>query len=192
MKINGWTIFLVVLVVVGIIWWAYASGPGSGSTAGASSLATDTLTSSNGGAVSGTVSFVPTSDGQSTSVTTHLNGLQHDAVYGVTIHNGACLGPRLFVLSSVTGDANGAGSSMTTVPAQPGSYWYVVVHASASPDAPVVACGQVNVSGTAPSYVAPNSSSQPGYRAPVQNQQPFQLPNGGGGPPKTPIPTPGR
>jgi hypothetical protein len=192
MKVNGWTILAVVLVAVGIIWWVYASGAGAGSPAGASPLASATLTPTGGSGVSGTVSFVPTSDGQSTSVTTSLSGLQRDTVYGVTVHNGACLGPRLFVLSSVVGNANGQGSSTTTVPAQPGTYWYVVVHASASPDAPVVACGQAQVSGTTPGYVAPNGSNQPGYRAPVQNQQPFQLPNGGGGPPRTPIPTPGR
>jgi hypothetical protein len=177
MRISGGTVFLAVLIGVGILWWVYISGPGWGSSAGASSLATDTLASSNGSGVAGTVNFVPTSDGQSTSVTIHLTGLRQGVVYGVTIHNGACLGPRLFILNDVTGDANGTGSSTTTVAAQPGGYWYVVVHASASPDALVVACGQVQVSATAT----------------AQHQQPFQMPNGGGGPPRTPIlPTPGR
>jgi hypothetical protein len=178
MRINGVTILLLVLIGVGVLWWLYVSGPGSGPYASASSFATDTLTSSNGSVVSGTVSFVATSDGQSTSVTVHLTGLRQGVVYGVTIHNGACLGPRLFILTSVTGDANGQGSSTTIVAAQPASFWFIVVHASASPDTLVVACGQVqvHVSGTTP----------------TPNQQPFQMPNGGGGPPRTPIPTPGR
>jgi hypothetical protein len=187
MKGNAiWILGVAVLAVV-IIVWVYSSSSSSGS---ASPLASASLTPQNNSGISGTVQFVPTSDGQSTSITTHLSGLQPDATYGVTINNGACLGPRLFILSGVTANASGQGSSTTTVPAQPADYWYIAVHASASPDAPLVACGQVQVTGTAPGYVTPGGSSQSGVRVPVENQQPFQLPNGGGGPPRTPIPTP--
>ena len=191
MKGNALLRFGVVVLAVVIIVWVYSSSSSAGVGA-ASPLASASLTSQNGSGISGTVQFVPTSDGQSTSITTHLNGLQPDATYGVTIHNGACLGPRLFILSGVTANSSGQGSSTTTVPAQPANYWFIAVHASASPDAPLVACGQVQVTGTAPGYVAPGGSSQSGVRVPVENQQPLQLPNGGGGPPRTPIPTPGR
>jgi hypothetical protein len=175
MQNNGIVVLGAILLIGGIIWIV------SSSSAVASPVAMATLAARNGSGISGTVSFVPTSDGQSTSVTTRLTGLQPDAVYSVTIHNGSCLGPRLFILSGVVGSANGQGSSTTTVPAQPDTYWAVAVHATASPDSPLVACGQVHVTGTV---------SQPGERVPVENEAPYQLPNGGGAPPRMPIPTP--
>ncbi|HEX9056425.1 MAG TPA: hypothetical protein VF818_02745 [Ktedonobacterales bacterium] len=167
-----------------LVWWAVSS------SAVASPIASATISPSNGSSVSGVANFVPTSDGHSTSVTTRLTGMQADAVYAVTVNQGACLGPRLFILTGVTADNSGQGSSTTTVPAQPQNTWYIAVHSSASPDAPLVACGPVRVSGQTGSYVPASTPAQPADRNAVENQQPYQLPNGGGGPPKTPIPTP--
>jgi hypothetical protein len=157
------------------------------SSAGASPVAYATLSATNSG-IAGSVNFVPTSDGQSSSVTVNLQGLQRDAVYAATINQGDCLGPRLFILTAVPGDANGNGSSTTTVPGQPRSEWFIAIHATASPDAPLVACGQVHVTGATGPYVPAGSTTYPSGN-PVF-QQPYQLPNGGGGPPRTPIPTP--
>jgi hypothetical protein len=171
----------VVVLIVGAIIWVILS-----TSAVASPIAYATLSSTNASSVSGSVNFVPTSDGQSTSATVNLRGLQQDAVYAATINHGDCLGSRLFILSSVPGNSNGQGSSTTTVSAQPQTDWFVAIHASASPIAPVVACGQVRVTGSTGSYATPGSQNYPsGYPA-----QPYQLPNGGGGPPRTPIPTP--
>jgi hypothetical protein len=184
MRINALVIGGAILVVALIVWIVYSS------SAGASPIASATLSSTNGSGVSGSAHFVPTSDGQSTSVVVHLSSLQPDWVYAATIHQGHCLGPRLFILTGATGAAGGEGSSTTTVPAQPTSSWYIAVHASASPAAPLVACGQVHVTGAPGGYVAPSSQIQPANRIPVENQLPFQLPNGGGGPPRTPLPVP--
>jgi hypothetical protein len=173
------------VLVIGLIIWTIVS-----SSAGAAPVASATLAQYNGSGISGTASFVPSSDGKSTNVSLQLSGLQQDAVYSATVNNGACLGPRLFILTAVTGGSTGQGSSTTTLPAQPQSYWFIAVHATASPDAPLVACGQVSVSGATGTYISPSQTAQPSQRIPVQNQQPYQLPNGGGGPPKTPIPTP--
>jgi hypothetical protein len=173
---------IVVVLIVGAIIWVILSNPAS-----ASPIAYATLAATNGGSVSGNVNFVPTSDGQSTSVTVNLQGLQRDAVYAATINQGDCLGPRLFILSAVPGDANGQGSSTTTVAAQPRGEWFIAIHATASPDAPLVACGQVHVTGATGPYTPPSGTTLPGgYPA----QQPYQMPNGGGAPPRTPIPTP--
>lgn len=178
MQNNAIVLIGALLLIGGIIWIV------SSSSAVASPVAMANLAARNGSGISGTVSFVPTSDGQSTSVNTQLSGLQPDAVYSVTIHSGSCLGPRLFILSGVVGNANGQGANTTTVPAQPDTYWAIAVHATASPDAPLVACGQVHVTGSN------GTISQPGDRVPVENNAPYQLPNGGGAPPRTPIPTP--
>lgn len=173
---------IVVVVILGAIVWVILTN-----SASASPIASATLTSTNGSSVSGSVDFTPTSDGHSTSVTVALHGLQQDAIYGATINQGDCLGPRLYILSAVPGNANGQGSSTTTVPAQPQGDWFVAIHATASPDAPLVACGQVSVTGAPGTYTSPSGQGLPGgYPA----QQPYQLPNGGGGPPRTPIPTP--
>lgn len=178
---RGAGIVLVVVIVGAIIWMVLSN------SAGASPIASATLAPTNGSSVSGSVGFVPTSDGQSTSVTVTLQGLQRDAVYAATINQGDCLGPRLYILSAVPGDANGQGSSTTTVSAQPSGDWYIAIHATASPDAPLVACGQVHVTGATGPYTPANGTTIPGgYPA----QQPYQLPNGGGGPPRTPVPTP--
>jgi hypothetical protein len=190
MKILLGTVGGILLFV--LLWYVVTQPYRNAYPAGASPLASASLAATGGSGVTGTVSFVPTSDGQSTNVTTRLSGLAPNQVYAVTIQNGACLGPRLFALAGVVGDASGQGSNTTTVPAQPASYWFMVAHESASPDAPMVACGQVRVTGTTPGYVPPGGANQSGGGIPVQNQQPYQLPNGGGGPPKTPIPTPGR
>jgi hypothetical protein len=171
---NNGAFAVVALLVFGVLLWFILS-----SSATAAPVASATLTQRNASGVTGTASFVPASDGQSTSVVVRLRGLTPDDAYAVTINDGSCLGPRLFILSPVSALASGQGSSATTIPALPQSYWYVAVHANASPAAALVACGVVQI------------ASGQSYRVPVQNQ-PFQLPNGGGGPPKTPIPTPGR
>jgi hypothetical protein len=182
MRGGGLVIGAAIIAVAIIAWIIYSSA------AGAAPIATATLTSANGSGISGVARFIPTSDGQSTSVVVQLSGLQPDWVYATTIQHGNCLGPRLFILNGVTGNASGEGSSTTTVPAPPASTWYVVIHASASPIAPVVACGQVHVTGAQGGYVPPTSQTQPANRIPVENQLPYQLPNGGGGPPRTPLP----
>ncbi len=186
MRGNG-VVLLGGLVLIGVFIWIIYS-----SSAGASPIASATLASQQNSGISGSARFVPTSSGQAYSITVQLTGLQQDAVYAVTVNQGACWGPRLYILSAVTGDTSGQGSSTTTVPAQPQSDWFIAAHATASPDAPLVACGQVQVTGATGSYVSPGQQYQPGERIPVQNQveQPYQLPNGGGGPPRTPIPTP--
>jgi hypothetical protein len=173
---------IVVLVVVGAIIWVILSN-----SAGASPLASATLSPTNGSSVSGSVTFVPTSSGASTSVTVTLQGLQQGSVYGATINHGACLGPLLYILNGVPGNANGQGTSTTTVSSQPQGDWFIAIHVTASAQAPLVACGQVIVTGSTGSYATPSGQGYPGgYPA----QQPYQLPNGGGGPPRTPIPTP--
>ncbi|HEY7834195.1 MAG TPA: hypothetical protein VIG30_11535 [Ktedonobacterales bacterium] len=183
---NGNAIVVIVgVILLGvIIWFVYSS------SAGAAPGATAVLAPLNGSGISGSVNFVATSDNASTSVIVHLHGLQSGDVYAATINQGACLGPRLFILVGATGDQNGDGTSTTTVPGQPTNEWYVAVHAAASADAPLVACGQVRVTSAPGQYATPAGTNQPGSRQPVQNQQPYQLPNGGGAPPRTPLPTP--
>jgi hypothetical protein len=172
---------LLAVVVAGLlVWWILAS------SAGAAGVASATLAPVNESGISGTARFVGSGDGQSTAVTVTLSGLEPQIAYGVTINNGSCLGPTLFILNAVIGDASGQGSSSSNVPAQPSTYWYVAVHASASPDAALVACGVVNVTAA-----GGGTCASPCYRVPVENQ-PLQLPNGGAAPPKTPLPTPGR
>jgi hypothetical protein len=178
---NGGALVVLGVVVAGLLfWWILAS------SAGASGVAAAALAPVNESGISGTARFVGAGDGQSTAVTVTLSGLEPQVAYGVTINNGSCQGPALFILNPVIGDASGNGSASSTVPAQPASYWFVAVHASASPDAALVACGAVNVTGA-----GGGSCASPCYRVPVRNQ-PLQLPNGGGAPPRTPLPTPGR
>lgn len=181
------TLLVCGLIITGVIIWVIYS-----SSAGASPIASATLAAQQNSGISGNAHFVPTSSGQATSITVQLTGLQQDAVYAVTVNQGACLGPRLYILTAVTGGSSNQGSSTTTVPAQPQPDWFIAAHATASPDSPLVACGQVQVTGATGPYVPASQQNQPGQLIPVQNQvqQPYQLPNGGGGPPRTPIPTP--
>jgi hypothetical protein len=179
------------VAICAIIWLIHASSQ----PAAASNQPGALLAAMSQSGVSGSVSFTPQSNGQATSVTVNLSGLQANSVYGVTINNGACLGPQLFILSGVIGDSSGQGSSTTTVPAPAAATWFIAVHASASPDAPVVACGQAQVGAQGSGTLAPVSTATPtsSVAIPAQNPTPpLQLPNGGGGPPRQPIPTPGR
>ena len=171
MRGNG-LVILGGLVVVGLIVWIVFSG-----NVGAAPIASATLNSTNGSSISGTASLEPASDGTATSVTLALNGLQPQQTYSATINSGNCLGTRIYLLNAVTGDSAGQGTSTTTVHATPNASWFIAVHASASPVPPVVACGEVHVTSLPASY------QQPG-------RVPYQMPNGGGAPARTPLPVP--
>jgi hypothetical protein len=173
MRGNGLVIIGGIVVVVVIVWIVYAGN------VAAQPIASATLTAFNGSGVSGTASVVPSSDGKAASVTIELNGLQSGQVYSPTINSGNCLGTRLFLLNEITGTAAGQGSSTTSVAAPPNSSWFIAIHSSASGAAPLVACGQVQVTSLP-------ASSQPAGRVPNQ------LPNGGGAPPRMPLPVPAR
>lgn len=163
-------VLIAAVIVLGIIIWVVYS-----SSAGASPGAVAVLAPMGGSAISGSANFMAAGGNTSTTVTVRLHGLQPGGTYAVTIDQGSCEGPRLFILAAVNGDQNGEGSGTATVPGAPTTNWYVAVHASASVDAPLVACGQVRVA---------NAPAQPTRAAP------YQLPNGGGAPPRTPLPTP--
>lgn len=168
---NGNQVVVIAAVIVlGIIIWVIYS-----SSAGAAPGAVAVLAPVGGSGISGSASFSAAGGNTSTAVTVRLHGLAPGGTYAVTIDQGACTGPRLFILSAVTSDQNGEGNSSTAVPGTPTTDWYVAVHASASVDAPLVACGQVQVA---------SAPAQPTRAAP------YQLPNGGGAPPRTPLPTP--
>ncbi|HEY7985144.1 MAG TPA: hypothetical protein VID73_13290 [Ktedonobacterales bacterium] len=173
MRGNGLVIIGGIVVIALIVWIVY-----SGSV-GAAPIASATLIAANGSGINGTASIVPSSDGKATSITVELNGLRTGQIYSATVNSGNCLGTRLFLLNGVTGDPSGQGTSSTTVPAPPNASWFVAVHASASGAAPLVACGQVRVTSLPAAY------QQPG-------RVPYQLPNGGGGAPRTPLPAPAR
>ncbi len=171
MRGNGLVVLGGIIVVILIIWIVYSGN------VGAAPIASATLNSTGGSGITGTASIEPASDGKSTSITIALNGLQSGQTYSTTVNSGNCLGTRLFLLNGVTGNPDGQGTSTTTVPAAPNASWFIAVHASASAAAPVVACGQVQVSSLPASY------QQPG-------RVPYQLPNGGGAPARTPLPVP--
>src|SRR5579884_1085533 len=113
---------LAALLAIGaIIWFVHTStAPADASGQPGAELA---AVSQSG--VSGSATFTPLSNGQATSVTVALTGLQANSVYGVTINNGACLGPQLYILSGVIGDSNGQGTSTTTVPAAASTNWFL-------------------------------------------------------------------
>lgn len=165
-------VVIAAVIVLGVIIWIIYS-----SSAGASPGAVAILSPVGGSAISGSANFVAAGDGASTDVVVRLHGLRSGATYAATINQGACDGPRLFILTGVAGDQNGEGSSTTTIPGAPNAQWFVAIHATASADAPVVACGRVQVNST------PGQPTAPG-------QSPYQLPNGGGAPPRTPLPVP--
>jgi hypothetical protein len=171
MRGNGLVVLGGIIVAALIIWILYSG------TVGAAPIASASLAPTNGSGISGTASFEPSGDGTSTSVILALNGLHDGQTYSTTINSGNCLGTRLFLLNAVTGNSAGQGTSTTTVAAAPNTSWFIAVHASASAAALVVACGQVHVTSLPASYQRPG-------------QVPYQLPNGGGAPARTPLPVP--
>jgi hypothetical protein len=171
MRGNGLVILGGIVVAVLIIWIVFSGN------VGAAPIASATLSPANGSGISGTASLEPSGDGTSTSVTLALNGLQYGHTYSATVNSGNCLGTRIYLLNAVTGNSAGQGTSTSTVHATPNASWFIAVHASASAAAPVVACGEVHVTSL------PTSYQQPG-------QVPYQLPNGGGAPARTPLPVP--
>jgi plastocyanin len=89
-----------------------------------------------------------TQTGTNTSVTVTLSGLAPGSAHAGHIHSGACSGPILFPLGTITADSAGQGSATATVNAPVDlNVWWVQYHASDNPPGPPIACGQPRAGG---------------------------------------------
>ena len=81
--------------------------------------------------------------GDSTTVIITLQGLEPDSRHAAHVHNGSCSGGVMYPLQVVVADAEGTGTSSSTVAAAPDATWWLQVHRAESPPGPGISCGQV-------------------------------------------------
>ncbi|HEY7068110.1 MAG TPA: cupredoxin family copper-binding protein [Chloroflexota bacterium] len=104
------------------------------------------LAASNNSGVTGHAML--TQAGNTTTVQVTLSGMAPGSAHAGHIHSGACSGPIIFPLGTITADSAGQGSATATVNAPIDlSTWWVQYHASDSPPGPPIACGQPTTGG---------------------------------------------
>ncbi|HZR99241.1 MAG TPA: cupredoxin family copper-binding protein [Chloroflexota bacterium] len=108
--------------------------------------ATADLAAVNNSGVTGRATLTQT--GTNTAVTVTLSGMAPGSAHAGHIHSGACSGPILFPLATITADSAGQGSATATVNAPIDlSNWWVQYHASDNPPGAPIACGQPRAGG---------------------------------------------
>jgi plastocyanin len=125
---------------------AAAAVPAAPAAAQAGTMATADLATANNSGVTGRATLTQT--GNSTAVTVTLSGMAPGSAHAGHIHSGACSGPILFPLATITADSAGQGSATATVNAPLDlSTWWVQYHAGDNPPGPPIACGQPRAGG---------------------------------------------
>jgi Cu/Zn superoxide dismutase len=81
--------------------------------------------------------------GGSTMIMITVNGLEPNSRHAAHIHNGSCTAGILLPLEVVVADANGVGTSNTTLPQAADATWWIQVHRAEAPPGPGIVCGAV-------------------------------------------------
>ncbi|HLH21977.1 MAG TPA: cupredoxin family copper-binding protein [Chloroflexota bacterium] len=125
---------------------AAGAAPAAPAAAQGGTMAMADLAAENNSGVTGHAMLTQT--GSNTAVTVTLSGMAPGSVHAGHIHSGACTGPILFPLATITADSTGQGSATATVNAPMDlSTWWVQYHASDNPPGPGIACGQPRAGG---------------------------------------------
>jgi plastocyanin len=125
---------------------AAPAAPSAPATGQGGTTAMADLAASNNSGVNGHAMLTQT--GSNTAVTVTLSGMAPGSAHAGMIHSGACSGPILFPLGTITADSAGQGSATATVNAPIDlSTWWVQYHASDNPPGPPIACGQPHAGG---------------------------------------------